>query len=428
MPKIKTFQNDMKDCKIRRVILFTHGLVGVGGAERLLLEEERHFSKNGLEVFILVFNFRKEALFNNTYKPNVQVLLSNNRRFTNNILVRIMCHIYGTLKLRSKIGKLHPDVIIGQNFGDCLYLYLGTLFTRFSYVTHIHGTPFWFSSFSKYALIHKKVFNEIRNSVIGHKEFISPMPPKIDLLNRILLELFATVEYIGVRKSKKIFVLSNQMKWEVKKLYRKDGIVLKGAFPARIFDYKPRKNIKEKLGLQNRKIILNINRLDPRKRVDLVIKSLGKICKEFDDVTLIIGGAGSEERTLRKLVQKLSLSERVKFVGYINDRDLWDYYSSCDVFVHPNWADFAIAPYETLALQKKVVWSSEMETDTDLLSNKHLFTAEPTVSEFTKVIKRALITEIKEKNDLSDYTWDKYFSKILVAIRNCKNENSCTTN
>ena len=33
---------------------------------------------------------------------------------------------------------------------------------------------------------------------------------------------------------------------------------------------------------------------------------------------------------------------------------------------HPNWAEFAIAPLEALALNKKVVWSTEMEIDETL--------------------------------------------------------------
>jgi hypothetical protein len=66
-------------------------------------------------------------------------------------------------------------------------------------------------------------------------------------------------------------------------------------------------------------------------------------------------------------------------LGYVKEEDLWDYLAACDVFAHPNWADFAIAPYEALALQRKVVWSNEMEKSGQVTGNRHVFPAEPTV-------------------------------------------------
>jgi hypothetical protein len=85
--------------------------------------------------------------------------------------------------------------------------------------------------------------------------------------------------------------------------------------------------------------------------------------------------------------------------------------------VHPNWADFAIAPYEALALQKKVVWSSEMEMDESLAKNKHIFAADTTVDDFAGAIKKALTTKVLENEDLSDYTWEKYFDNILSNVK-----------
>lgn len=131
---------------------------------------------------------------------------------------------------------------------------------------------------------------------------------------------------------------------------------------------------------------------------------------------LIIGGVGPEEENLKGLANKLDLQDRVKFIGYIKEEELWDYIASCDVFVHPNWADFAIAAYEPLALQKKKVWSTEMEIDEYLAGNKHIFTFDPAANDLARVIERALNTEVKEDNDLSMYTWDKYFEKIYGTI------------
>ena len=238
----------------------------------------------------------------------------------------------------------------------------------------------------------------------------------MSLAKRIKTELTAVLMYIGVRKAKKIFVLSNQMRWEVSKLYGKEAIALKGAFHPQVLNYKPKLNIKRKLGLEDKRVILNVNRLDPRKRVDLLIKAFKGICEKFGDVALVIGGIGPDEGRLKELANQLNLAGKINFVGYIKEEELWDYYACCDVFVHPNWADYAIAPFEALALQKKVVWSTEMEIDETLEGNRHIFAANPTVDDFVKAMEKALTTEVTEKNDMSDYTWDMYFEKITREI------------
>ena len=208
-----------------------------------------------------------------------------------------------------------------------------------------------------------------------------------------------------------------KIKWEVKKLYGKEAVVLKGAFPDEIFDYKLKQDIKKKLGLENKKMILNVNRLDQRKRLALLIKAFNQVIKDFDDAILVIGGVGPDEARLKSLAKELGLKDKVKFVGYIKEEELWDYLAACDIFVHPNWADFAIAAYEPLALQKKVVWSTEMEIDENLKKNKHIFVANPTVDDFAQAIKKALITRVTEKNDLSLYTWNNYCGRILKELR-----------
>jgi glycosyltransferase involved in cell wall biosynthesis len=412
--KRKTARTNDKS-KIKKIILFSGGLVGVGGEERLLFEEAKYFEKNDIETHILTFDFKEEVLFNRNYSVNVKQVGHINRN--RNMISQFIQKIHNIHALREKIKEIKPDVIISTSAWNCIDLYYATLFTPFAYVTHIHGTIFWFPrDLLKYALIYRKVFNEIRESVVGHKDFISVKPQKSNLTERLLKEIVAIAMYLGVRKAKKIFVLSNQMKWEVNKLYGKGAIVLKGAFPTEILNYNPKQNVKEKLDLENERVILNVNRLDPRKRVDVLIKAFKQIYDKFDDVVLVIGGVGPEEENLKALANELGIQDRVKFVGYIEENELWDYIASCDVFVHPNWADFAIAAYEPLALQKKVVWSTEMEVDEHLADNKHIFAANPNVEDFARAIKEALNTEVTVADDLSIYTWDKYFEMVYGAV------------
>ncbi len=399
---------------IRKIVIFCAELIGVGGEERLLFEEARYIQGLGIDLQIIVYRLKEEVFFNQTYRMNVKEIGYRTRRgYAKKLLEKIRC----ILALRKEIRKIKPDVIISTSSADCADLYFATLLTPLRYVTHIHGTIFWFpNELLKYALVHRKVFHEIRESVIGHKEFIPAKPPESSLARQVVKEFAAFFRILGVRKAGRVFVLSNQMKWEVGKLYNKEATVLKGAFPEKIFRYTPSQDIRARLGLQGKRIILNVNRLDPRKRVDLLIKSFKLLLGRFDDLVLLIGGRGPEASNLEKLVSMLDLQDKVRFLGYIEEGELLDYVSCCDIFVHPNWADFAIAAYEALALQKKVVWSVEMEIDENLAGNRHVFAALPTVDGLAEAMENALTTVVPENNDLSAYTWERYFSALMSEI------------
>ncbi len=133
-------------------------------------------------------------------------------------------------------------------------------------------------------------------------------------------------------------------------------------------------------------------------------------------MVLVIGGKGSEEENLKNLARELGIEDKVKFVGYVSEDDLWDYYAGCDVFAHLNWADFALAPLEALALQRKVVWTTEMEMDDFLAQDRHIFVTEPTVEDAAGAIEKALVTNVPEKNDLSAYTSDVYFENLISEL------------
>jgi glycosyltransferase involved in cell wall biosynthesis len=321
------------------------------------------------------------------------------------------------LALRKKIKEIKPDIIISRSYFECIYLYLATLFTPFNYVTHVHSTISRDSGdLRQYACIYRKALKKIRESTPGHREFNPVKPPKANPLKRAVSELTAIVEYVAIRKAKKIIVLSHQMKDEVSELYHRDSVVLKGAFTAEMLNYKPRQNIREKLGFGDKKIILNICRLIPRKRVDLAIRAFQKIAAKYPDLILVIGGTGPEETNLKNLAVQLGIEDRVKFIGFVPDNDLWDYYAAGDVFVSLDWADFGISAYEALALQKKVVWSTEIETDDYLSRNRHIFTANPTVEDVVKALEKALGTRVTEPFDMSPYTWQRYCEQVMREL------------
>jgi glycosyltransferase involved in cell wall biosynthesis len=90
--------------------------------------------------------------------------------------------------------------------------------------------------------------------------------------------------------------------------------------------------------------------LDRRKRIDVLIKAF----LDADvDGELVIGGAGSDELRLK---QSAGNSSKIKFLGFIPDEKLNDFYSSLDYFVFPSKIEgYGLPIIEAFACKKPVV-------------------------------------------------------------------------
>lgn len=402
--------------KDKRIIVFHSGFGMTGGSWRVAAEEAKYFERSGAKVYILVSDLQHRGLLAKALKANIEVV-GRRVKESRSYLRKAIRYPQMVLALRRKIKEINPGIIISRNAFQTTYVYFATLLSPFPYVAHIHETVSWGDEYSprQGALIYRKALKEIRRASAGRGEF-DRTPRKANLIDRILSELAALAEYLAVRKAKKIFVLSNQMRWEVAKLYGRESVVLRGGFPSQMLNYQPGENIKEKLGLWHKRVVLSVSRLTPRKRVALLIEAFKQVSDKFRDVVLIVGGTGPEENNLRNLAKELDAEDKVKFAGYIPEEQLWDYYAGCDLFTSLDRAEFDITPYEALALQKKVVLSTEMELDGLLAQNRHIFVTEPAVSNVVRALEEALTTEIAEKNDLSNYTWDAYCEKLTREL------------
>ncbi|MFA5552760.1 MAG: glycosyltransferase [Trueperaceae bacterium] len=76
-------------------------------------------------------------------------------------------------------------------------------------------------------------------------------------------------------------------------------------------------------GLEDRWLWLSVGRLEPQKAHHVLLKALALLRSDGRDVHLALVGAGSLERDLLALSERLGLSGNVTFLGYRNDvRDL----------------------------------------------------------------------------------------------------------
>lgn len=403
--------------QIKKIVIFYSRLVGVGGAERLAIEEVRYFSRN-YDAWLLTFKLNSEALFEYTDLKMKEIRFNHDKESDYH---RFFPSLRRAITLARELRKINPDIVIACSTAGLHELFFASLIYPIPYLLHIHGTIFWFEKDPlKYALIFRPAFNTIRQSLQGHMEFIS-QKYYCSFLQHLRKEIMAVLNYLAVKRARRVLVLGNHMRWEVQKLYHKSAMIAPlTCAPPFLLNHTPSKSMKEKMGIdKDKRIILSISRLDPRKRINLLIKSFAKIHNELDDTLLVIGGKGPEKSKLETLSRKLGISDKVKFLGLIPESELWDHYAACDLFAYSGWSDFAMTIYEALGLKKKIVCSTELEVP----HCSYIFRANPTAKDFALALKEALNSHMKKTIDVQELTWDNYFKQLEQIINKAIVEN-----
>jgi teichuronic acid biosynthesis glycosyltransferase TuaC len=103
-------------------------------------------------------------------------------------------------------------------------------------------------------------------------------------------------------------------------------------------------------------LIVSVSNLVKTKGVDLNILAVHHLSYKYPLVRYLVVGDGPEATTLRELVRRLDLEERVRFVGRVPHQQALKYIASCDIFSLPSWSEgFGIVYLEAMACSKPVV-------------------------------------------------------------------------
>jgi phosphatidylinositol alpha-1,6-mannosyltransferase len=110
--------------------------------------------------------------------------------------------------------------------------------------------------------------------------------------------------------------------------------------------------LRSELGLQGKRVLLTVARLDPQERYkghDRVIALLSDLVAQGHDVAYVVVGEGGDRPRLEALVLKTVGSERVRFLGGVGLERLVDAYRMADLFVLPSTGEgFGIAFLEAM--------------------------------------------------------------------------------
>ncbi|MEV6501319.1 glycosyltransferase family 4 protein [Streptomyces prunicolor] len=93
--------------------------------------------------------------------------------------------------------------------------------------------------------------------------------------------------------------------------------------------------VRERLGLADRPVVVCVSRLVPRKGQDTLILAMPRILARQPDAVLLIVGGGPYEKELRRLARETGVTDSVRFTGAVPWAELPAHYGAGDVFAMP---------------------------------------------------------------------------------------------
>src|SRR5437667_7029668 len=94
-----------------------------------------------------------------------------------------------------------------------------------------------------------------------------------------------------------------------------------------------RRALRERFALRDRRVVLYVGRLETSKGLETLLDAYAHV--RVPNTVLVLVGDGSLRCRLAKQAQRLGISDRVTFTGYVTPADTVAFYALADVFVLP---------------------------------------------------------------------------------------------
>lgn len=94
--------------------------------------------------------------------------------------------------------------------------------------------------------------------------------------------------------------------------------------------------LREQLGLQGKRLLLNVKRLHPLAGQDVLIEAMPQIVQRHPEVRLVICGTGALRSELERAAVDRGVASHVTFAGLVSNAMVADYNRAADLFVLPS--------------------------------------------------------------------------------------------
>jgi glycosyltransferase involved in cell wall biosynthesis len=169
------------------------------------------------------------------------------------------------------------------------------------------------------------------------------------------------------------------------------------------------KQLREHLGIgDDDKIVISVQRLDPRKKVEVLLRAARIVVDTLPNTKYIIVGDGPERTKLERIKKQLGVDENVIFTREISYEDLIKYLSMADVFsMHTMHEGFGIVFIEAMSMGLPIVTTYANGNEGIIENGKNGFMVEPN-DPFELADKTIFLLKDDEiRKNMSQYNRDK---------------------
>lgn len=171
--------------------------------------------------------------------------------------------------------------------------------------------------------------------------------------------------------------------------------------------------------------LVTVARLLERKGIHVIIEA----CARPDPlpVELTIVGTGAYEETLRKLVDKMGVGDRVKFAGYVSNNELPNLYKKMDAFVLPSEVEsFGLVFTEAMSCELPILASNVGGIPETVRDGRDGLLCPPGRPDLLRKNIESMIENRDSRIEmgksgrrriLDKYTWDKVAEKYLETYK-----------
>jgi glycosyltransferase involved in cell wall biosynthesis len=112
--------------------------------------------------------------------------------------------------------------------------------------------------------------------------------------------------------------------------------------------------------------VLSVGRLESVKRVDLIVRAMADVQPAL---RLVVAGDGTQRENVERLAAASGVSDRVTFLGTVNDDDLLALYADALVVVYPPYdEDFGYVTLEAFLARKPVITCQDSGGPTEFVN------------------------------------------------------------
>ncbi len=304
----------------------------ISGAERVLFEQSTRLSNREHDVYILTRKLQD-------HKSNQEVT-------------------QGVREWRYDVDQRNALSFIKSTLLNCRRLF-ESLQNQYSFDCINFHQPF-----SARGVIRSPASKKVRKIYTCHslsfEEFQSRNPRPKNIIKRLPysfnIQARKLIEKKVLNACDRIAVLSRftqEKLWSAYRIPSEKVVIIPGGVDLeRFYPAVDKVRIRRHLNIPEEKmILLTVRDLEPRMGLENLICAFKEVINVVPDGYLVLGGQGPLKNHLISLSQELGVEDYIRFVGFIPEEELPDYYRMADVFVLPTMEleGFGLITLEALA-------------------------------------------------------------------------------